>query len=213
MEFWGITGRIGSGKSSMLLYLQELGYRVLDADKVARDVTRPAHPDFADTQAKIIELVGSQAFLGEQMNRAFVRSWFTKGTQNKAKLTALIHPLVRDEIVAWMEESRTSSALPFAFIEAIDMFHSEAHSSLSMLLDGVIAVLCTDEEAITRAIQRDGRSRKDIEEILKLQMSDSELESRATFVVRNDGNLAEFKTQIKELLARISALHGKSHGD
>ncbi|NCN39729.1 dephospho-CoA kinase [bacterium] len=209
MKFWGITGGIGSGKSSMLKYLDELGFRVLDADQLARRVTEPAHKNFYQTKKSIIDLVGPQAFDGEVMDRRVVRDWFAKSpdgdTSNKKKLTSILHPLIRDDIKTWMAEVLIVSQKPFAFIEAIDMFDSGDRASLSKILDGVIGVLADDSKKVERASLRDQRPAKDVESILAMQMSDAELEAKAQLLIKNDGNLSEFRSQILKLLDKMTS--------
>lgn len=204
MEFWGITGRIGSGKTAMLSYLEELGFCILAADKVAFDVTQPQHPKFLDTKKQIENLVGLSSFSGDKMDRSFVREWMGNGGEAaKKSLTSILHPIIREDIELWMRDSSLISQKQFAFVEAIEMYDSGDRKSLSRILNGVIGVVASQERRTNRAMERDGQSEEAIQKISELQMSDEELEARANFIITNEGTLSQFRNQILQLLDRM----------
>lgn len=143
MKFWGITGGIGSGKSTVLDFLRQQGHPVLDADEVAASVTRPEHPHFAAVKDQIIALVGPEVFEGEVLDRSKLRDWFLEDPSHRPQLIAVLHPVIRQDIRDWMaaqekmeemaqekaqekaqaqETAASAERKSPAFIEAIHMF-------------------------------------------------------------------------------------------
>ena len=203
MKFWGITGGIGSGKSTVLHYLDELGYACLDADQVARKVTLPEHESFEKTKASIISFAGEASFKGDQLDRAYLRALFSEQSEMKKKLTDLLHPLIREEIVQWMQETELVNQRKVAFIEAIEMFGSSGQGGLASILNGTLCVVASLKARLQRAAERDGVELEKIQSIVDMQKSDEEWMALCDLTLQNDGGHSDLKSKVHDMLNKI----------
>ena len=175
MKKVGITGGIGSGKSLVARIFSCLGVPVYNADNRARWLS-----DHDKTlRDSIIQLLGSRAYNGDQMDRRYVASKVFVNEELLQKLNALIHPAVGRDFENWTE----SQSAPYVIKEAALMFESGSYRSL----DAVIHVTAPPELRISRTLKRDPhRDRKEVESIIARQMKDEERISLSQYELIND---------------------------
>lgn len=209
MKFWGITGGIGSGKSTVLDYLRQLGHPVLDADQVAASVTEPSHSKFSELKVKMEELAGKEVFNGDILDRAKLREWFVADASHRPQLIAILHPVIRQDIRDWMDSQESNSP---AFIEAIHMFPERRdggesqQESLSEIVEGVVGVVAPFEERLKRAAERDSKTAEDVARIAKMQLDDEAIREKSDYVIENSAGLEELREKVSEMLSKLSAL-------
>jgi dephospho-CoA kinase len=142
----GLTGPIGCGKSTVAGWLAELGARVIDADRVARDVTPPGSPELAAVVAafgpSVLRLDGS-------LDRAALGRVVFSDAAALERLEAIIHPAVRPRILALITDDEASAA-PAVVIEAIKL----VESGLASLCDEVWLVTCDPADQRARLAAR-----------------------------------------------------------
>ena len=190
----GITGNIGSGKSTVAALLREMGYPVLDADLLAE---RARELKKAELKALFPE-----AFRGEELDRRRLAQVVFQDPQKLRALEALLHPEVR----RLLAEELSRIEAPLVFVEIPLLFEKGWEGRL----DGVILVAAPLEERLRRVMARSGLSREEVLARDRAQMPEEEKRRRATWVLENRGSLEELRGQVRALLREVQARYGLS---
>lgn len=172
----GITGGIGSGKSTVCKVFELLGIPVYYADDEAKKLL-DSEPD---VKSKIIQLLGKSLF--DEKGVIDRKALATIVFNDKAKLeqlNSIVHPAVARHFEAWLNKN---AAAKYIIKEAAILFESGAYKAV----DKVITVAAPLELKIARVIQRDKTSRELVEQRIKSQMSDEEKIKHSQFVIYND---------------------------
>jgi dephospho-CoA kinase len=176
----GLTGGIGSGKSTVGQMLASRGAAVIDADAIARSVTQPhglAMPAIEKTFGQ--EFVGADGALDRERMRAHVFA----NTQAKQALETIIHPLVAQEIQRVALAATQSGHHTLVFDVPLLV---EAGARWRAQVDRVLVVDCSVETQIQRVMARNGFDRKVVESIISNQASRSQRLAAADWVIDND---------------------------
>lgn len=190
----GVTGGIGSGKSAATAEFEKLGITVVDADVVARQVVMPGTPCL---QA-IAEHFGNQLLTeGGELNRKALRQRVFSNPQEKEWLNKLLHPAIRQEIISQLEQADS----PYVILSAPLLLEN----GLEKYCQRVLVVDVPESLQISRTIQRDDSPKKEVEAIMKAQLSRSERLEKANDVLNNDGSLEQLKQQVLQLHQRYLA--------
>ncbi|HEX7072334.1 MAG TPA: dephospho-CoA kinase [Rhodothermales bacterium] len=196
MKTLGLTGGIGSGKSTAAAMLRELGAHVFDADLEARRIMETD----ADVRREIFEVFGDEAYDDAGMlNRPFIASMAFQDEAILARLNAIVHPRVH----AAFEDRRRElegSGVPLLVHEAALIYESggERH------LDAVAVVDAPEETRIQRAIDRGGATREQIVARMRRQLPSEDLRRRADYVLDNSGSLDHLRTQVERLYRTLT---------
>ena len=171
----GLTGGIASGKSTLSEFFQKKGYFVIDADKIAHQVTKK------DSEgAKQIEKVfGSQFFIGGELNRKKLAEEVFSSKEKTKQLNEIIHPLVISRITSLIENSTDKIIVldvPLLF-----------ESGLDKKCDKTICVYCGEENQISRAIKRSHYSKTDVKNRIKNQLGEKEKIALADYSINTSG--------------------------
>ncbi len=186
----GITGGIGSGKSTAAAIFEVLGIPVYYADSRAKWLM--VHDE--DLVAAIKKLFGKQAYLDGRLNRAHIAEIAFNNPEKLKKLNALVHPAVKLDYEQWHTQQKN---VPYTLKEAALLFESGAANEL----DAVIEVFAAQKIRINRVRQRDGLTRKQVLSRIRNQMPEKEKRKLADYVLINDGK--------KGLINQVLALHKK----
>ncbi len=172
----GLTGGIGSGKSTIARLFGVLGIPVFESDLEARKCLAEQ-----DVQAKLIALFG-ESILHEtgEIDRRKLASLVFSDASKLRELNAVIHPAVGERFKNWCAEQHT----PYVIKEAAIVFEH----GLEKQLDGVIAVCSPDSLRIPRAAKRLGLTEEEIEQRIAHQMPQEEVCKRANWLIFNDEN-------------------------
>ncbi len=189
----GITGGIGTGKSTVCKIFETLGIAVYDAD------TRAKMAMTTDTILKeeLKKAFGEEVYLNEnEINRDYlVKTVFSNQTDNSKVeiLNSIVHPAVGRDYSTWYQDNKNKS--PYLLKEAALMFESDSYK----VLDAIIVVHASLEERIKRVLKRDShRTEEQVKDIISKQLSESEKLKRADFVIYNDASHSLIK-QVLEL--------------
>ena len=181
----GLTGGIGSGKSVAGDFFIELGIDVIDADHVSKNIL----DDNESAKKLFLEHFGEK-FIDKNNNvdRALLRDEIFKNEDKKEALESIIHPLVREEIFNFIENS--NSVYKIIMVPLIYETNSQD------FYDKIVVVDCKEENQIIRASKRDNKTKNDIINIMKNQASSDERMSIADEVIKNDSSLDDLKKQV-----------------
>lgn len=188
----GLTGGIGSGKTTIAKIFSTLGIPVYDADSAAK---RLMQTDEALMQ-KIIQAFGKESYTGNQLNRDWLASLVFNDEEKLKALNAITHPATVQDSIAWFNRQKA----PYAIKEAALLFESGSHK----LLDHIIGVWAPQELRIERVLARGGMNRQQVVERMKKQMNEEEKMSRCDFIINNYGR--------QSVIEQVVALHQKFSG-
>lgn len=182
----GITGGIGSGKSTVANIFKVLGIPVFDADSVAKQVME----NDVQLREQLIAQFGDPTFQDGKLNRAYLASIVFKDPYQLALLNAMVHPITLKAADDWMQ----LQTAPYAIKEAALIFEAGAGAGLDLII-GVTAPMAI---RIQRVMQRDGISREAVMERMDKQIDESIKMRLCDFVIHND-NLHLLTTQVLDL--------------
>lgn len=191
----GLTGGIGSGKSSVSACFKALGVPVIDADRIVHELTRPGSP----TCTQIREAFGNDVMTADGgIDRRKLAQQVFGRPSDRRRLESILHPLVRVEI----ENRLRTITTPYCILEIPLLI--EAHQQ--DLVDRILVVEASESVRIQRIRGRDGRSEHEIIAILAAQASDAERRAAAHDILRNDENPAVLQRQVQALHEKYLAL-------
>ena len=195
----GVTGGIGSGKSTVCEMFAQLGVSLYDCDSQAKRLMSESEA----VRSQIIETFGEDAYLNGELNRAFLAERVFGDAEQLALLNGIVHPAVREDFRSWCEEHQTEQ---YVMIESAILFDAGFESEV----DVVLAVLAPRELRVMRVCNRNGLTPAQVEERIAHQMSDDELHARANFTMVNI-SLDYLQSDVEamhKILNREAALRG-----
>jgi dephospho-CoA kinase len=185
----GITGGIGSGKSTVCRIFAVLGIPIYDADSQAKQLMT-TDPELRQDIAK---LLGDAAYLPDgTLNRAYISSRVFGNPELLAQLNGLVHPAVGRHSLQWREAQHGT---PYTLYEAALLMESGGYKRM----DKLIVVTAPLESRIERVILRDGLSRQEIEARMARQWPEEQKIAAADFLIHNDNQTG--------LIAQVLAIH------
>lgn len=173
----GITGGIGSGKTTVCLIFESLGVPVFYADDEAKKLYTEDH-----IRDRIREMLGEQAYTDKgKVDRRFIASRIFADPKLREQLNALIHPEVRKKYLRWEQEVKEQ--YPYNLREAAILIESGAYKDC----DRIVVITAPEELRIRRVIDRDGVEEETVRSRISAQMSDRERLEYAHREIVNDG--------------------------
>lgn len=173
----GITGGIGSGKSTVCRVLQVLGVPVFNADEEAK---RLLNEDEA-LRAQVMARFGDQLYASGSLDRKAMARMVFNNADALAALNALVHPRVRSRFSEWADEHAPS---PYVVMEAAILLGSGGAAQL----DHIVVVACPVAERMRRVLERDGLGAEEVIARMRNQLSDDALAAGADTLITNDGS-------------------------
>lgn len=186
MKVVGLTGGIGSGKTTVSNMFKDLGVPVYIADVEAKKLMNSSEV----IKRKLIDLFGPKAYENNELNRTFIASKIFNGNANLEKMNAIIHPKVAKHFKQWLQKQNS----PYVIKEAAIIFEHNTQSQY----DAIITVIADKEMRISRILKRDGTTKDKILSIMKHQLSDGEKVKMSDFVILND-DLEHTKEQVLKI--------------
>ena len=169
----GLTGGIGSGKSTVASFFRELGIPVYTADDEAKKLMTTSKR----IKTKLIKEFGEQTFVDEQLNRGYIASIVFKDAEKLAILNNIVHPEVAKHFKKWASKQNA----PYVIQENAILFESNAASRF----DTIITVTAPIDLRFERVLKRDDTTIKQIQSRMNNQLSDDERLQRSDFVIEN----------------------------
>jgi len=187
-----ITGRMGSGKSSVSKYLRDLGYRVYDADEIAKNLL-----ESATVKAQLVNIFGASVLtcMGE-IDHAYLSFRIFNHASEKRRVEAVIHPLVYQTLNELY--AKTPHDLVFSEVPLLFESHGQAHFDRSLLISS------TEERALERLMLQRNFTREQAQARLNTQMSLEEKRALATDEIENNDSYEMLKEKVIQYLHTLT---------
>lgn len=186
----GLTGGIGSGKSTVAELLRDRGIAVYDSDSRAKMLM----VNDESLRAALVNAFGAECYTEEGLNRAWLAERVFTSTEELGRLNAIVHPAVMRDFAAWAEAQEGE----YVVLESAILLEAGLESHV----DVVVAVMAPKGVRIERAMKRDGATAEQIEERMRNQMSDDERTERAKYAIVNI-DLEELEEDVEQLHRRL----------
>lgn len=201
IEVIGLTGGIGSGKSTAVDYLEDLGFEIISADKIARQIVERGSPYLN----RLVKVFGDE-ILDEEgcLKRKVLGEKAFSSRERTALLDSIMLEGIRNIIVDRIAKIRKEfvndslTGKRGVFIEAPLLFEAK----LEEFLDESWLITASEEERIKRVMARDSISEKETLDIINKQMPEAEKKQRADAVIENTGTKTDLTEKIKVLLKK-----------
>lgn len=191
----GLTGGIGSGKSTVADLFAAHGVPVIDADVIARELVRPGQPALEDIVAAFGREVLDDAGC---LDRGRLRDLVFADASRRKRLEAILHPRIRAE----MEQRLADSSSPYALLVIPLLFETGQRD----LVDRVLVIDVPEEQQRCRVAARDRLSAQQIDAVLAAQATRAQRRAGADDVIDNSGEPAALERQVDKLHDRYLAL-------
>jgi len=190
----GLTGGIGSGKSTVAQMFKDLGIPVYDSDSEAKALITTSKT----LKKAIIALFGKKAYIGQNLNRKYIASQVFEEEALLQKLNAIVHPAVKAHFIDWAKTQNSH----YVIQESALIFEQGNAAQY----DAIILVTAPEESRLQRVMIRDGATKEEVRSRMKHQLSDEKKVQLATYTIKNV-TLITTKEQVvkihRELLSKI----------
>jgi dephospho-CoA kinase len=176
MKRIGLTGNIGSGKTTVASCFEILGIAVFNADNQAKLLM---NKDVNLKQSLITEF-GKEVYLDNELNRKYLSKLAFNDDLVLKRLNALVHPVVQEAFEKWSIQQSGA----YVIKEAAILFESNTYQSL----DAIICISCPEEIRLKRILKRDDLSEKDVRQRMSHQWSEEKKISLSDYVITNDNS-------------------------
>ena len=191
----GLTGGIGTGKSTVAAEFKNLGICIVNADEGSRAVVEPGKPALS----KIASQFGGQIILSDgSLNRTALREIIFNNAIKKQWLEELLHPIIRD----WIVEHLNDSDSPYVILESPLLLETDQHE----LVDTTLLIDLPVELQLERAGARDANNSKQIQRIIDSQMPREQKISKADWIFDNSGEKAMISLRVNQLHEKFLTL-------
>lgn len=182
----GLTGGIGSGKTTVAKMFEALGIPVFYSDKEAKVLMNTSE----EIKEQLISLLGQESYSEEGLNRAFVAAKIFNNSALLEAVNAIVHPAVAKHFYHWEQEQQA----PYVIQESAIIFENQMEERYAK----IIVVTAPEEAKVERVMRRDHVEKEKVEERMKNQLKDEEKLKRADYVIFND-LLEETKNQVLDV--------------
>lgn len=187
----GVTGGIGSGKTTVCQVFEVLGVKTYYADSRAK-LLMENEPSLI---VKIEQLFGKDAFQDGKLNRKKIAGLVFQNKDLLRQLNGLVHPAVKRDFEQWVQENSSQKIL---LKEAALLIETGSYKAL----DALVLVVADKEKRVSRVVNRDQRKEEDVQKIVSEQLSDEEKIPLANFIIENNGS-ASVISQVMEVYRQL----------
>jgi dephospho-CoA kinase len=188
----GITGGIGSGKTTVAELLRAKNFAVYNSDLEAKKL----QSDDAELRRKIKELFGNDAYTENGLNRSLIAKTVFGNRDKLLKLNEIVHPAVKNDFRQWAQQHSEEKIL---FLESAILFES----GFNTLVDKVLLITASKEIRIERVMQRDNISHEKVLQRIEHQTNAEELIGKSDFVISTDDAIP-LNEKIEKFLSDIN---------
>jgi len=194
----GVTGGIGSGKTTVCRIFNVLGVPVFDADKAAKQIM----DSDKNMMTRLNSIVGKDLYLSGTLNRTELAKLIFNNTSLLAKVNSLVHPAIYNLFGRWATEQNT----PYVILEAAILFESGGTKHL----DRILSVVAPVDDRIKRVIKRNSLSKEEVLDRIRNQMEDEARIKLSDYVIVNSENEMIIPSIIRihtEILTSINTIN------
>ena len=189
----GLTGGIGSGKTTVAKFIEEMGFPVYYSDDRAKEIVN----DDEVLKNNIKELLGEEAYDENGFyNKKYVSEIVFNNDETRLQLNALIHPAVKIDFENWVENQNSE----FVFKETALLFELKLNESCYKS----VLVTADDNIRIKRVMDRDGKTYREVEAVMTKQMPEKDKVKKADFVIYNNSNIEDLKTETEKTVMKLT---------
>lgn len=207
----GLTGGIGTGKTTAAEYLVSKGFEHIDADAIGRELTATGSPVLRILEETFAERSSKRSFLGKptvinadgSLDRKALASIVFSDPEEKRKLDGIMFPAIAriiseriEDAGRWIEDGGSGKRL---LLDAPLLFEA----GLDRLCNKVLLITCDLDTRVDRVTERDDSTREDVHARIRSQMSDEDKMTRADYVVDNSGSIHSLRVQLDDILAEL----------
>jgi dephospho-CoA kinase len=193
MKIIGLTGGIGSGKTTVAKLFEELGAPVYNSDLKAKKLMQESK----EIRNAIVDLLGEESYALKKLNKKYIADKVFGDKELLQKLNAIVHPAVRKDFISWVKKKKT----PYVIQEAAILFENNSYK----IFDKVILVKAPKEARLERILARDNISREEILARMENQWNDSKKIPLADYIIENT-DLEETKLQVEKIHHQLTKL-------
>ena len=195
----GLTGGIGTGKSTVSRKLRERGYPVIDLDVISREVIE--YPEVIDELVRNFgnEILENQNNISgkKSISRNKLRQTVFKEEKKVSVLNSIMHPPIVEEMRRQIEELRKSYKT--VFVEVQLLFEAK----LEKEFDIIVLVYADKKTQLERVLKRDGRSEGEVQQIINAQMDMTEKRRMSNYIIENNGNSEMLDLEIEKFIKKL----------
>ena len=192
----GLTGGIGSGKSTVSKILISKGFSVYNSDNRAKWLMN----NDDNLKSNIISIFGDKAYLKGSLNRKYLSAKVFNDSLKLKALNNLVHPLVAIDFKNWLIHQKSKD---FVFKEAAILVESGAYKEM----DKIIVVSCPENIRLERVLKRDGNSPELVKKRMQNQISETEKINHADFVIKNNGSESDLVLEVEFVISELKNLN------
>lgn len=184
----GLTGGIGTGKSTVANIFRQKGIHIICADEIAKEIISRK-----EIQSQILEVFGNLVFTGDKLDRKKMREQIFKDTESVRRLNDITHPAIIDKI---QKEIRKKIRNKILIVDIPLLFEG----NYEFLVDKILLISSSREIQIERTAKRDSVSEENVLNIINNQMSLEDKKRRSHYIIENNGTLEELIKKVEKLI-------------
>lgn len=186
----GLTGGIGSGKTTVANYFKALNVPVYIADIEAKALMNRSKV----IKRKLIKLFGDEAYVDNTLNKPFIASQIFSNQDLLKKMNAIVHPKVAKHFSNWVKKQN----VPYVISEVAIIFENGSQGKY----DYIITVVAPEQTRLNRVIKRDNSSEAKVKAIMNNQWTDQQKTEHSDFVI-NNSDLKDTKLQVENIHSKL----------
>lgn len=196
----GLTGGIGSGKTTVSDLFKSLTIDVIDTDVIAHELINTDH----EVSQEVVKAFGKEIIAANGViDRKKLAAFVFENKANKQTLENILHPKIRHEVNHQINKLSSQKTPPAYIIIVIPLLFE---TDFQYLIDNVLVVTADEGTRVARVKQRDSRSESEIRSIIAHQVNDTVRHNAADHIIYNNGSIAELEPQINDLHAKYLRL-------
>jgi len=190
----GLTGGIGSGKSTVAKYFQQMGIPVYYADDQAKILMK----NDKNIRQKIINKFGKNSYCEEKLNTRFLSKMVFNDPKKLKELERIVHPAVRKDFDSWVKKQKSA----YVILENAIL----KKSKMEKQVDYIIFVQADEQTRIDRVLKRDKTQKQEIKKRILNQENENEIIKKADFLIKNDNNKDLLRKKVEKIHNELKIL-------
>jgi len=198
-HYFGLTGGVASGKSTVARLFEALGARIIDADRIGHELLRPSLAPYQE----VVRRFGSEVVKATgEIDRRRLGAKVFADAEARRDLNAILHPRIIERVEALAAECHAADARAVILVDAALIYEAGIGGRFKKM----IVAWCRPEQQAERLMAKAGLSRVDAEQRIASQLSADEKRRRADYVIDCSGSLGETRTQVEALYPELQRL-------